>query len=301
MFLCMIQNFLSSNEITEILNHPLVKLNQYRNKVDFSIQMDTLKTKIERELGIHLTSIPMRWIKGDTPPHTDKGESTFHKTHLIYVTDSVGSLIIDGQSYPIRAGDAHVFHEGIEHSTINTGDSARLMIGPMSETGFHVGVAMSLTIIFVTAPFSSLEDAKSFEYTTYEYSSNYGKITMFTIPPPIPVTVEDKYEIANYSVPLDWAIPPNKTFGGWKFFEYNDLAFENLPIDGNPSTIYMPGETYTYNNYSILIPNWVDIPPTKKLSLQFTNNAQVYYKSNSLSTGSGGSGVRNYRHKQRKT
>lgn len=33
----------------------------------------------------------------------------------------------------------------------------------------------------------------------------------------------------------------------------------------------------------------------------FTNNAQVYYKSHSLSTGSGGSGVRNVRHKQRKT
>ena len=33
----------------------------------------------------------------------------------------------------------------------------------------------------------------------------------------------------------------------------------------------------------------------------FTNNAQVYYKSNSLSTGSGGSGVKNSRHKQRRT
>jgi hypothetical protein len=33
----------------------------------------------------------------------------------------------------------------------------------------------------------------------------------------------------------------------------------------------------------------------------FTNNAQVYYKSNSLSTGGGGSGVKNSRHKQRRT
>lgn len=33
----------------------------------------------------------------------------------------------------------------------------------------------------------------------------------------------------------------------------------------------------------------------------FTNNAQVYYKPHSLSTGSGGSGVRNCRHKQYKT
>ena len=33
----------------------------------------------------------------------------------------------------------------------------------------------------------------------------------------------------------------------------------------------------------------------------FTNNAQVHYKSHSLSTGSGGSGVRNSRYKKRRT
>ena len=33
----------------------------------------------------------------------------------------------------------------------------------------------------------------------------------------------------------------------------------------------------------------------------FSNNAQVYYKSHSLSTGGGGSGVRNSRIKQHRT
>ena len=37
------------------------------------------------------------------------------------------------------------------------------------------------------------------------------------------------------------------------------------------------------------------------MSSSFTNNAQVYYKPNSLSTGGGGSGVRNHRHKLRRT
>ena len=37
------------------------------------------------------------------------------------------------------------------------------------------------------------------------------------------------------------------------------------------------------------------------MSSLFTNNAQVYYKPNSLSTGGGGSGVRNHRHKLRRT
>jgi len=44
-----------------------------------------------------------------------------------------------------------------------------------------------------------------------------------------------------------------------------------------------------------------DIQSPQYLPLQFTNNAQVFYKSHSLSSGGGGSGVRNYRHKQRKT
>jgi hypothetical protein len=39
--------------------------------------------------------------------------------------------------------------------------------------------------------------------------------------------------------------------------------------------------------------------PTPRFTLQFTNNAMVYYKSHSLSIGSGS--VRNARHKKRKT
>ena len=46
----------------------------------------------------------------------------------------------------------------------------------------------------------------------------------------------------------------------------------------------------------------IQIPPRPLVwGSLFTNNAQVYYKSHSLSTGSGGSGVRNVRHKARKT
>jgi hypothetical protein len=48
----------------------------------------------------------------------------------------------------------------------------------------------------------------------------------------------------------------------------------------------------------------IPIPPTpnpRRFTLQFTNNAMVYYKPHSLSVGGGGSGVRNARHKKRKT
>ena len=278
------------SEIADIINHPLVQMNKEKlsttNKVDFSIQSDMLQQTIKTKLGIDLSTIPMRWVKGDTPPHKDKGESPFTKTHLIYVTDSIGNLILDGQSYPIRAGDVHVFHEGIEHSTVNTGDTERLMIGPMSETGERVGVAPSIGIIF----FNSAGD-KYFVYVTYNLDTT---ITMFDLPPPIPTSTSD-YDIFNYSELSDWKPPPNKIFGGWKFVS---IPGPFVPIDGNPSTIYIPGKTYHLNVISALVPHWVDPP---RLPLQFTNNAQVFYKSNSLSTGSGGSGVRNYRHKQRKT
>ena len=280
------------SEIADIINHPLVQMNKEKlstmNKVDFSIQSDTLQQIIKSKLCIDLSTIPMRWVKGDTSPHKDKGPSPFTKTHLIYVTDSIGNLILDGQSYPIRAGDVHVFHEGIEHSTVNTGDTERLMIGPMSETGEHVGGEPSIGIRFYNSSLSAY-----FYY--YTYGSNIT-MTMFGLPPPIP-TNTDEYSIDNYSTLTDWKPPPNKKFGGWKFISIPEYSF--VPIDGNPSTIYIPGKTYNLNVVSALTPHWIDAKTY--LPLQFTNNAQVYYKSNSLSTGSGGSGVRNYRHKQRKT
>lgn len=148
----MIHNVLSSNEIADILNNPIVKTNKDKlstqTKADFSIELpDAIKTKLETGFGINLAqiaSIPMRWIKGDTAPHIDRGENNFNNTYLLYLTDSIGNLIIDGQSYPIAAGNAHIFSECLAHSTINTGDSERLMIGPMSETGFRVGIAYSI-------------------------------------------------------------------------------------------------------------------------------------------------------------
>jgi hypothetical protein len=140
-------NIISFSEITDILNNLDVKTNKEKlstqNVVKFFITLPNLiKNKLETSLSIDLSkvsTIPLRWIKGDTLPHIDKGETSFNTTYLIYLTDSVGTLIVDGINYPIVAGDAHIFSEGLEHSTINTGNDSRLMIGPMSESGFGVG------------------------------------------------------------------------------------------------------------------------------------------------------------------
>jgi len=166
-------NILSINEISEILTNLDVKTNKEKlstqNVVKFSISLpDLIKTKLENSLSLdlsHLSTIPMRWINGDTAPHIDKGLSQFNSTYLIYLTDSIGSLIVDGITYPISAGDAHIFSEGLEHSTINTGDSERLLIGPMSETGFGVGGSPIIYYSNVTDASNSVNDISFSNYT----------------------------------------------------------------------------------------------------------------------------------------
>ena len=257
----MIHNLLSSNEIADILNNPIVQTNKDKlstqPKADFSIELpDAIKTKLEAGFGIDLeqiTSIPMRWIKGDTAPHIDRGENQFNNTYLLYLTDSIGNLIIDGQSHPISAGDAHIFNEGLAHSTINTGDSERLMIGPMSETGFQVGGAPFMLYFDNETDANNMFNSIGSSYTIY--------------------TIETVNNISSWNIA--------KNVGG-----------TNPSPNGGP---YNTGTTLIASGIYYLYPR-----PFSMRSL-FTNNAQVYYKPHSLSTGGGGSGVTNSRHKQRKT
>jgi len=99
-----------------------------------------LNDKMGLRLPSSVTTIPMRWIKGDTAAHHDRGASEFTHTHLVYLTnDSVGRIVIDGTEYPIRRGDGFIFSEGVSHETTGTSGEPRLLLGPMSETGFAVG------------------------------------------------------------------------------------------------------------------------------------------------------------------
>jgi hypothetical protein len=111
----------------------------------------TLRTELFETMGLQLSavsSIPMRWIVGDTPAHEDHGVADFMNTYLVYLTNSPGNLVVDGASYPIRRGYGYVFPEGLVHETVGTHDvtaastaEPRLLLGPMSEMGFAVGVA----------------------------------------------------------------------------------------------------------------------------------------------------------------
>jgi hypothetical protein len=259
----LIHNILSPTEINDIVNNPVVQTYKAQlshtvesNKVvKFSLPLTPdVRDKLSARLGISLShTIPMRWIKGDTLPHIDRGESQFTKTHLVYLTSSSGSLVIDGQAYPIHAGDAHIFSEGLEHFTINTGTTERLLLGPMSETGFGVGATVHIKY------FESRADA--------ENDNNGNGSGIYTVD-----TIND--------------------ISAWVIYK-NEGGTTPSP-NGGP---YNSGTELINTGRYFLYP----YTPLLFCGSMFSNNAQVYYKSHSLSTGSGGSGVRNSRYKKRRT
>jgi hypothetical protein len=109
----------------------------------FSIPLTpTIRAALQTRFGIDLSSvssIPMRWMKGDTTPHIDRAASAFDNTYLVYLNDSPGELVLDGAAHPIEANTAFMFNEGLSHSTRNTGSTARLLLGPMNEMAQPVG------------------------------------------------------------------------------------------------------------------------------------------------------------------
>jgi len=143
-----ILNVFSESDIQYLLQLPEVIEARARltNTVSFKIPVtETIRTALAQRLGLNLgtvTEIPMRWIKGDTPAHIDRGASAFEHTYLVYVNDSQGLFILGTDSYPIQANTAFVFNEGILHKTEDTGLEPRLLVGPMNELAEPVGVSV---------------------------------------------------------------------------------------------------------------------------------------------------------------
>lgn len=103
----------------------------------------TLPERIQQVLlekwGIRVTTVPFRRAQGDTAAHVDFGSHSFQNTYLAYLTDSEGTLEIGDASYPITAGSGFVFPHGTRHGVLDTNNTSRLMLGPMSEAGLSVG------------------------------------------------------------------------------------------------------------------------------------------------------------------
>jgi len=145
-------NVLSDEEVAYLNNLPEVLTAKASldarpsGMVYFSIPVtDSIRATLQSRFGLHLTgsSIPMRWMKGDTAPHTDTGASRFENTYLMYLNDSPGELIVDSHSYPIRANSGFIFNEGLSHETQHTEGVPRLLLGPMNEFAEPVGSTLT--------------------------------------------------------------------------------------------------------------------------------------------------------------
>jgi len=131
------------NNLPEVLEAKASLDARSSGMVYFSVAVtDSIRDTLQSRFGLHLLkglSIPMRWIKGDTTPHVDRGQSTFENTYLLYLNDSPGELVVDSQSYPIEANTGFVFNEGLSHETQGTENIPRLLLGPMNEFAEPVG------------------------------------------------------------------------------------------------------------------------------------------------------------------
>ncbi len=144
-------NVLSAEDILYI--HSLPEVAAAKAKIDassagmvyFSIALTpSIRAALQDRFGLDLSSvsaIPMRWMKGDTAPHVDRAAAAFDHTYLVYLNDSPGQFVLGEDSYPIAADTGYVFNEGLLHSTEGTGNTARLLLGPMNELAQPVGGA----------------------------------------------------------------------------------------------------------------------------------------------------------------
>jgi hypothetical protein len=135
------------NNLPEVLSAKATLDSRTSGMVYFSIAItDSIRSTLQSRFGLDLSTrstIPMRWIKGDTAPHIDTGASNFQNTYLLYLNDSPGELIVDSQSYPIEANSGFVFNEGVSHETRATDNVSRLLLGPMNEFAEPVGFYIS--------------------------------------------------------------------------------------------------------------------------------------------------------------
>ena len=136
----------SADEIDALVGLPQVMEAHARlsdsSVVQFNAELPAeLRERMAAQLDVDsLTTVPMRWIRGDTPAHADVGEDDFERTHIVYLTDSEGEFVLDGVSHPITKGSGFTFAHGIRHETRGTGSVPRLLLGPMSERADPVGV-----------------------------------------------------------------------------------------------------------------------------------------------------------------
>ncbi len=268
----MIQALFSPEELEHITALPEV-LNAHERllsetSVSFTIPAsELLKQRLSEQFHLDLSSLsslPCRWIKGDTPAHIDRGQRSFDSTYLVYLTDGEGEFRVGEDSYSIVAGTGFSFPEGVNHEVTGTNGTSRLLLGPMSEAGFAVGGGLSFpggTIVYIRQQGGVIEYSTdqttwntaffSFNIANSNTSLGYVKVYFTT-----DITLSNNYDY----------FAPNS--------EYIQFGNESLNTDGSRPII-----TIAVSNYDGLIYNGAS-------GSNGYNNIRVY---NLIINGTGGS------------
>jgi mannose-6-phosphate isomerase-like protein (cupin superfamily) len=222
----------------------------------------SLRQKLQTSLGLdlsHVSSLPFRRIHGDTMPHVDRGRASFEHTYLVYLTDGEGQFEVGEQSYPMTAGSGFVFPEGTRHAATGTNGTSRLLLGPMSESGFPVGAPG----IYADGQTDTVYISQS--GSTFYYKINDGdlfEITSF----PVFITNTNAIDTTEYILPVRFATDLTVTNAN-QYFQLStdgiELGSKTVKADGTKYTITVDGVadypgfihnqnnsyTYVYNLY----------------------------------------------------
>ena len=140
-------DLLTSFTVNHLLSLPAVVHAQHsleeRPQVDFYLDIpEDTRAHLSQDLGLPISStVPMRWMRGDSMPHVDHSwdNRPYQKTFLVYLTDDKDGLFyVEDEEHPIVAGQGYRFDEGLVHGTRNT-TRDRLLIGPFNERQVRVG------------------------------------------------------------------------------------------------------------------------------------------------------------------
>ena len=294
-----IENVLDDNDIESLLTNETIleykKQLEQNNIVKFYFPVKTeIINKINNSFSCHLESneIPFKWVKGDTPPHTDTCvEGNHFNTHLVYLTDNAGKLKIKDNEYNITKGCGYIFNEGLIHETINTDERFKLILGPFNTRGDMIGPPDdSDTLISLFVKISSGTLSPEFDMNIDSYTANVSYDTANVIIDTILLHSGNIYFIININ-------------GVDNFKDLNNSS-TNVSLNYGDNIINLL--YYRDSNFQNLIRR-ITITITREMPLfkgnmfktLYSDNASVYYKCCSLSSGSGG--VRNYRAKKHKT
>lgn len=266
-------DFLTSDEIAWILaNDTVIQMQSFlsdiNRKIRFSINLpESIRVKLQLSSA---QSLPLMWISEDSSSHIDTGEEAFEETILVYLQEDGGSLIIGEESYEIKQNRCFRFPKGLEHRTEGSLGQPRLLIGPMSETGFPVGAPGIYYYAIYDDVYPTINYGNELYIDSYNYPTNgiISTSTTFpnaaTIPPPFPGATL-----------VSWAGRTPDGLGGYIDVSYN------------------PGDEWINTGYStFLYPLWSEQQrvmcfkeDTKILCLDPTDNMEKYIPIQKLHRG----------------